>query len=174
MGACLVQLIPHSYTDVGNEQKVLGFLKKSATQIEESFGVATICTQPEILDDYSYGEISFDEGALDKIGYLRIYLRRDFWQVEYAYHYHQIAINYNGKLFLRDFCCDLARALGATYSHYCDDCFIQYHEGIGETLNDVLKDVRSVTQRYPAEYLKALDWDEVMKPCSCHYDDYFD
>ena len=175
MGACLVQLVPHSFTDVGDKAKLLKFIKESAAKIEDEFGVATICGFIEDLPNYyAYGRIRFNEDCLNGIDTPRINLRKDFWQIDYIYHYGHIVSNVGGELYLRDFCCRLARALGSSYSHYTDDYYIQRFESIGDSFDDIMRDSQRITKRYSPEYFKEHEWREITGHYSDHYDDYFE
>lgn len=175
MGAILVQLVPHSFTDFGDPEKVKKFLKKSASDLEEKLGVVTILDSPdELIElDYSYGTIGFKEGSF-KVNAPQIFLRRDFWQIDYYLHYPQIVINYDGQLSVRDIACKIARALGANYSHYCDDYFIDHFDNIGDTFVDMMERAKKESKRYPAEFFRTHAWSEVNGLYCDHYDDYFE
>ena len=171
MGAILIQLIPHEFKEIDDKDKRHQFLVETSTILSKRLN-KTVCVR-EFDDYFDYGSL----GAIDidiKGTYETVHLCRDYWRVDYPFHYAQIVINYDGVLIARNRCYQLAQILGSHYSHYCNEYFYEPYMEKDCSLESILSEARPNTQIYPAEYFRNHPWSEVMWHYNNHYDDNYE
>lgn len=175
MGAILIQLIPHNFKDVGEKENVKSFLQSSCAAIKKKTEKEARCGIPQQAgqDNYWYGSIYFSDDAFGGLAPL-IYLRKDFWQLEYPCHYPYIMMKHEGELLVRNLCAKLAQALGAAYSHYCDEYFVTAFENINDSFEDLMNQAQQEgVALYNADYYLKRIWSDVKDDYPHHFDDYY-
>lgn len=165
----LIQLIPHSFKGIDDKSSRHQFLVGTCDIISKALKEkTTICEYEPDFDFGSWGSIYLEDTEEE------IYLCRDYWRVEYPFHYAQLVINNDGVLTARNRCYEIAKVLGGNYSHYCSDYFYDSFMEKDCLLEEVLNDAREYTEPFPAEYLSTHPWEEVNGHFGSHYDDNFE